>query len=127
MARGVLQQQQPMLEHIAAKYENYMNLLGTRQKLVASNLANLDTPGYKTRDIDFQYELLSRIADGSKEENAPQVVEPDLPARNDGNNVNLDRETRMLAENSIRFQMASLMARGEIKRVRAAIEEGRNA
>ncbi|MBL8211675.1 MAG: flagellar biosynthesis protein FlgB [Bryobacterales bacterium] len=104
-----------------------MNLLGTRQKLVASNLANLDTPGYKTRDIDFQYELLSRIADGSKEENAPQVVEPDLPARNDGNNVNLDRETRMLAENSIRFQMASLMARGEIKRVRAAIEEGRNA
>lgn len=116
-----------MLEHIAAKYENYMSLLSTRQKLVASNLANLDTPGYKTRDIDFQYEFLSRIEGGSQEQNTPQVVEPELPSRNDGNNVNLDRETRMLAETSIRFQMATLMARGHLKEIRAAIEEGRNA
>jgi flagellar basal-body rod protein FlgB len=57
---------------------------------------------------------------------APAVVQPDLPAKNDGNNVSLDRETRLLAENGIRFQMASLMARGEFKRIRSAIQEGRN-
>lgn len=125
-----------MLEHIAAKYENYMSLCSARQKLVASNLANIDTPGYKTKDIDFQFEFLSRIngdANGeapgaeSSKANPPQVIEPELASRNDGNNVNLDRETRMLAETSMRFQMASLMARGELKQMRAAIEEGRNA
>jgi flagellar basal-body rod protein FlgB len=115
-----------MMEHIARKQEDYMSLLSTRQKLVASNLANLDTPGYKTRDIDFQFEFLSRLEGGTAEENAPQVIEPDLPAKNDGNNVSLDRETRLLAETGMRFQMASLMARSKFKAVRNALEEGRN-
>ena len=34
-----------------------MDLLSARQKLVASNIANVDTPGYKTKDIDFQFEF----------------------------------------------------------------------
>lgn len=98
-----------------------MDLLSTRQKLVASNLANLDTPGYKTKDLDFHFEFMSQV-----EGAAPNVVEPDLPSKNDGNNVSLDRETRLLAENAIRFQAASLLARGQFRMMRSAIQEGRN-
>ena len=109
-----------MFDRVADSVERYMSLLSERQKLVASNLANIDTPGYKTRDIDFHLEFLSQI-EGSK----PTTIEPDLPSRNDGNNVSLDRETRLLAETGIRFQMASLMARNQLKQMRQAIQEGR--
>ena len=101
-----------------------MGLLSARQKLVASNIANIDTPGCKTRDVDFHVEFLNQL-DGTAAKENPTVVEPDLPSRNDGNNVSLDRETRMLAENGLRFQMASLMARGQLKTLRTAIQEGK--
>lgn len=109
-----------MLDRVADKIERYMDLLSVRQKLVASNIANLDTPGYKTKDIDFQFEFRSLI-DGSK----PNVIEPELPSKNDGNNVNLDREARLLSENGMRFQLASVLARGELKEIRSAIQEGK--
>jgi flagellar basal-body rod protein FlgB len=46
--------------------------------------------------------------------------------KNDGNSVDLDRESRLLAENAMRFQLASSLLRSEIRIVRSAIEEGRS-
>lgn len=112
-----------MLDPIANRIEHYMDLLSRRQKLVASNIANADTPGYHTRDIDFQFEYMSLVKG-----DAPQVIEPqDLPTRQDGNNVNLDREARMLAENALRFSLASQLMRSQIRTVRSAIQDGRNS
>jgi flagellar basal-body rod protein FlgB len=48
-----------------------------------------------------------------------------LPVKNDGNSVSLDREARLLAENAMRFQLASSLLRNQIRIVRSAIEEGR--
>ncbi len=50
-----------MLDHLSGQIERYMDLLSARQKLVASNIANSDTPGYQTQDIDFQSEFASAI------------------------------------------------------------------
>jgi flagellar basal-body rod protein FlgB len=112
-----------MLDPIAGSLERYMDLLSARQKLVASNIANADTPGYKTKDIDFQAEFRSLIAGGS-----PNVVEAGgLETKHDGNNVSVDREARLLAENALRFTVAANLMRTEIRAVRNAIEEGRNA
>jgi flagellar basal-body rod protein FlgB len=98
-----------------------MDLLGKRQQLVAANIANADTPGFKTKDIDFQFEFMSLMEGGS-----PNVVEASgLPVKNDGNNVNLERESRLLAENALRFNLASNLLRGEIRSVRSAIQEGK--
>lgn len=92
-----------------------------RQKLVASNIANADTPGYRTKDIDFQFEFMSLT-----EEEKPRIVEvPALKVKNDGNDVNLDREARLLAENSMRFNFASNMLRSQIRAIRSAIQEGK--
>lgn len=111
-----------MLDPVAHSLERYMDVLSARQRLVASNIANADTPGYKTRDLDFQAEFRSLIPGG-----APHVVEvAGLDVRNDGNNVNLDREARLLAENALRFNLASNLLRAQIRMVRSAIEEGRN-
>jgi flagellar basal-body rod protein FlgB len=110
----------PMIERIASDVERYMNLLSVREKLVASNIANADTPGYRTRDIDFQQEYQNAMKSAS-----PEVIEaPGLNVKNDGNNVNLDRESRLLSENDLRFALASNLARSELKSVRMAMDNG---
>lgn len=111
-----------MLDRLAGQIERYMDLLSARQKLVASNIANADTPGYRTRDIDFQAEFQSAAG------LSPNVVEvTGLSVKNDGNSVSLDREARLLAENAMRFQLASSLLRSQIQTVREAIKEGNGA
>ena len=111
-----------MLDRIGGQLERYMDLLSVRQKLVASNIANVDTPGYRTRDIDFQAEFQSALA------GPPQVSDvPGLAVRNDGNDVSLDRESRLLAENALRFQVASSLLRTQLRTVHSAIDEGKSS
>jgi flagellar basal-body rod protein FlgB len=89
---------------------------------VASNIANADTPGYKTQDIDFQCEFTSLLPGQS-----PQTIQAEgLAEKPDGNNVNMDRESRMLAENAMRFNLASTLVIGQMKTIRSAIDEGKN-
>jgi len=116
-----LQSLRGMLVPIAGQLERYLDLLSSRQKLVASNIANADTPGYHTRDIDFQEEF--RRAGGF----APEAQEVGgLAMKTDGNNVSLDREARLLSENALRFNVASQLLRSQIRAVRSAIQEGKN-
>ena len=109
-----------MLDPLAGNLEHFMTLLSARQKVVASNIANADTPGYKTQDIDFHTEL----------QNASVGLGPvasdvaGLKVKNDGNNVSLDREARLLSENALRFSVASNLLRSNLKVVRMAIEGG---
>jgi flagellar basal-body rod protein FlgB len=103
---------------MAGELERYMDLLSARQKLVVSNIANADTPGYQTQDIDFQSEFQSAVG-------TPQAVPAaGLFSKNDGNNVSIDRESRMLAENALRFQAASSLLHEQITQLRYAIKEG---
>src|SRR5271157_4400698 len=111
-----------MLDGLGAQLERYLDLLSARQKLVASNIANLDTPGYQTQDIDFQTEFRSALG------GPPRVTEVSgLPSKNDGNNVSLDRESRLLAENALRFTVATNLLRSEIQQIRTAIKEGQGS
>ena len=100
-----------------------LNLRALRQQVLASNIANADTPGYKTQDIDFQFEFMSL----TKGEQPQTLSPPGLAEKPDGNNVNLDRESRLLAENAIRFNLASTLLKGQLKSVREAIQGGSSA
>jgi len=107
---------------LAGELERYMDLLSARQKLVASNIANADTPGYHTRDLDFQAEYQNWIG------GSPQSLEvAGLQMKNDGNNVSLDREARLLAENALRFSVASSLMRVQLQTLRSAIKEGQSS
>jgi flagellar basal-body rod protein FlgB len=109
-----------MLQAMTANLERYMDLLSARQKLSASNIANADTPGYQTKDIDFQQEFMSMV-NGEQ----PQTINAQgLPDKPDGNNVNVDREARMLAENAMRFNVASNLLRSQINTVKEALQGG---
>ena len=109
-----------MIDGVTNQIERYMDLLSARQKLVASNIANIDTPGYKAKDIDFQLEFQS-LAQG----HGPNVIDsPGLVIKSDGNNVSLDREARLLAENAMRFSVAATLMKAQLKAVESAIKEG---
>jgi len=110
-----------MLDAIASAgkdIEAYLDLLSARQRLTASNIANADTPGYLTKDINFQEEFQAALQGSS----SPRVIDaPGLAIKNDGNNVSLDREARMLSETALRFNIGVQLLRGEIEDLRKAI------
>jgi flagellar basal-body rod protein FlgB len=112
-----------MLDRITDSLERYMDLLSMRQKVVASNIANADTPGYKTKDLDFQSQFQAAMEGADP---GPGEV-AGLNTKSDGNNVNLDREARLLAENALRFNLASSLMREQLHLVKEAIQEGKTA
>jgi flagellar basal-body rod protein FlgB len=111
-----------VIDSLTDSLEQYMNTVSLRQKLVASNIANADTPGYKTQDIDFQASFQSALDGGT----ARPVEVTGLNVKNDGNNVDLDREARLLAENALRFSVASSLMRTSLSQVKMAIEGGKS-
>ena len=121
--------------------EKALDLSTRRHQLISANIANVDTPGYRTKDIDFAGALkqASETADSqtlgsllglggasSPFNNEPKVIEPEgLAVRNDGNNVNGDREMANLAENSLQYTLATQLLGREFSLIRSAIREGR--
>ena len=101
----------------------FLSYLSQRQEVIASNIANADTPGYKARDVEMPSDFSAAL----QEARGAVVEAPGLPSRNDGNSVNIDREARLLAENTIRFNLTTQILRSQIKDIRSAIDEGRSS
>jgi len=119
-----------------ATLHSALDRVARRAALVASNLANVDTPGYRAVDLapeDFapQVEALARSAPGhlagSPAPDAPAIEE--LPAsrmRNDGNTVDVDREMTLLASLQGRYQAAAELVRKRFALLIYAATDGRN-
>ena len=108
------------------RVEHYLDLVTFRHELISSNLANVDTPGYRTQDVDFENEV--RRADQRLESDpvSPHVQEvKGLIERPDGNNVSLDRETIALAQVQLQYRAGVELLRNEIHMVQMAINEGK--
>jgi flagellar basal-body rod protein FlgB len=121
----------------------YMTRLSKRQQLVASNIANIDTPGYKSKDISFQATMEELMASQSvplqatrPEHNsldhlrfAPLEAEvfevPGLTERGDGNNVDIDKEMLKLGETSFGYSMMTQLLRTKFRIIATSVNEGR--
>jgi flagellar basal-body rod protein FlgB len=107
----------------------FLDVASARQKAVTTNIANLDTPGYRTKDIDFRQMLLQHTAglsDSSSVSTKPPLREvAGLLERPDGNNVSMDREGLLLAQTQLQFQTGVQLLRSEFKRIQLAINEGK--
>ena len=96
----------------------YLDLAAEQMKLTAGNMANIDTPGYKTQGFDFD-EAFGAALKGA---GGPVVGEVDgLVARPDGNTVSIDRETMQLAKSQLQFRTGVALLKGEFSRVMSAI------
>ncbi len=102
-----------------------LDLIAQRQSLVSENIANIDTPGYHTRDIDFRQELERAASLDQDVAGAPWVREVSgLIERPDGNNVSIDRESLLMAQNQLQFQTAAQLLHSEFNRLQLAITGG---
>ncbi len=108
------------------RVEQYLDLVAFRQELISSNIANVDTPGYRTQDVDFDAEM--RRA-GERQEGAPVSPHVEevkgLIERPDGNNVSLERETLAIAQVQLQYRAGVELLRNEIHMVQTAINEGK--
>jgi flagellar basal-body rod protein FlgB len=131
----------PMLEKMTSRLDfqaNALVLRSQRQQVIASNIANADTPGYVARDFDFAKAL--QAASGSTARAAVNVTSaqhmrlgaagsgnPEMaytvqtqPSQ-DGNLVDLDRERANFVDNSIRYESTLRFINGHVKTMLSAI------
>lgn len=102
-----------------------MDRVSQRQAVLAGNLANINTPGYKRRDVDFAIEL-EKAGSPFRPGSGPGAVRTDPGAiRVDGNGVDLEAEVFAIAETELRYQALTQMARGYFRGLRNVIREGR--
>lgn len=107
-----------------ALVENFLDLATKRQSLLVSNIANVDTPGYRTQDIDFHGEFVRALSQDPGMSVSPMVRQVrGLLSRPDGNNVSVDREGLLLAELQLKYQAAIQAMRAEFSLIKSAVNE----
>jgi flagellar basal-body rod protein FlgB len=105
--------------------QGYLKVVADRQQLVASNMANVDTPGYHTKDIDFHSAMRRVMSTDSEAQLEPASLDlQGLPERPDGNNVDIDREGLMLSQTQLQFQLGVQLVKGQFSQLLTAIKEG---
>ncbi|TFW25041.1 flagellar basal body rod protein FlgB [Duganella callida] len=128
--------------------ETVLSLRDKRQTVLASNIANADTPNYKARDIDFSSALQSALdkADpnaqrtltttaakhypnpqqdaGTLADGTPLLYRGVIQGAVDGNTVDMDVEQNQFADNAIRYEAGITAINGQIKAMLAAIQPG---
>ena len=108
------------------RLERFLDLVAFRHELISSNLANVDTPGYRAQDMDFESEMCRAEQLLDSVPAAPRVREvKGLIERPDGNNVSLERETLALAQVQLQYRAGVQLLRNEIHTLQSAINEGR--
>lgn len=105
-----------------------MDVSALRHAAIASNIANVSTPGYKRMQIskDFEEELRARLEARASSEIAAvdprtEIDELSPSTRADGNNVQIDQEMLELAKNNLNFSTLTDFASGSLKQLRVAI------
>ncbi len=131
------------LESALSFNRNALALRNERQQVLANNIANADTPGYKARDFDFASELKRATEQGRRASSGLEAARtserhiaartsgaskvdldyrvPDQPSL-DGNTVDMDRERAQFMDNSVRHQASLMMMNGTLQRLKSAMQ-----
>jgi len=94
--------------------------LSARQRAIAENIANINTPGYTAKRIQFEQALAQSVKEGSGHV-TPTEARSLEPTQLNGNNVNLDTETLSNIDTLLRYQFAAQAVGQEVAAVRAAL------
>jgi flagellar basal-body rod protein FlgB len=120
----------PMVEALS----RFLDVNVARDKLITANMANIDTPGFRTRDMDFRAEMARANLDGdggggearlsyASSSPASRPVRG-LLSRPDGNNVSVERESLLLAETQMKYNLGVQLLKDEFHGISQAINSG---
>lgn len=125
------------LDQVFQFHQNALNLRAFRQQLLAANIANAETPGYKARDIDFAAALeaansgrgVTLSASDPKHLDASSAGDPGAVLYRtvqqpsiDGNTVDMDVERNRFAENAVHYEASLTFINSQIKLMLAALQ-----
>jgi len=118
------------------RFESFMNLSGFRHKLISGNIANVSTPGYRSRDIDFKREF-SRLTNNSSHlsgvmtnpshlplgdsQKRPPKIEQVKPVEDGLNAVDIDHEVSSMAQNELQFTIAARLLQRKFQALKNVI------
>lgn len=128
------------IDNLFGMHTGALALWQRRTEVLASNLANADTPGYLARDIDFRKALAASGADGQLPLAAPTAgqIDPGAQAATtlayrvptqpsmDGNTVDAQQEQAAFAANGVHYQASLAFITAQIHMLRTAITEGQS-
>jgi flagellar basal-body rod protein FlgB len=123
--------------------ETALSLRAQRQQLLASNIANADTPNYKARDVDFNSALKNALSSGTPASSglattakahipgntvtgniggAPLLYRTPAQGNVDGNTVDMDTERNQFTDNALRYEAGLTLIGAQIRNLLAAVQ-----
>ena len=101
--------------------ERALDLRTINQRIIAGNLANIDTPGYTARQLDFETSMTNALNDVEN----PAVVElSNAPALSlDGNNVDLENELDQMTQNKVMYSVTAQIISAKLRQISEAISQ----
>ncbi|MGE5343623.1 MAG: flagellar basal body rod protein FlgB [Candidatus Omnitrophota bacterium] len=125
-------------ERIVNNMAGHLDRMMMRNKLVASNIANVDTPGYKSKDMNFEKVLSDSMNMRLKQTHSKHmgemqgistltdpIVEDSTPGRPDGNNVDIDDEMMKLTEIGIQYNATVQLVSKKLRQISDTIQQAR--
>lgn len=131
------------LENELSFQQNALSLRAERQQVLANNIANADTPNYRSRDFDFSSELASAVKNGTRSGSSMSLATtserhlnasfsgsslhellyrvPDQPSL-DGNTVDMDRERAQFTDNAVRYQASLTFLNSRLQALKTAMQ-----
>ncbi|MCX6397848.1 MAG: flagellar basal body rod protein FlgB [Propionibacteriales bacterium] len=97
-----------------------------RQQVIADNLANVDTPGFRATSVDFESQLKAAISDGSFDAGTPvetgaTTTPTDTPVGANGNNVDLRKEAMAAVQSQFQYQILTRAVTDKFNVIKTAV------
>lgn len=117
-------------------YQKFLDLASLRHKLVSGNVANASTPGYRSKDINFNKEFARATKAGnqtqvemtnknhiptSKHPDRPAKVESTKPKIEELNSIDIDQEISKMAQNELMYSVGARLVQRKLEGLRKAI------
>lgn len=127
-----------LFNHTIQSLESALNATAARQNVISQNIANVDTPFYKAKEVIFKHELEKAIAIQAQKTNSKHIdfkyhanrdyiikSKNNTVMNNNGNNVDIDKEMALLAENQILYNALIERLNGKFNTIKTVIRGGK--
>ena len=112
-----------MLDPTMQAIQTSLNGLAARQRIIAQNLANSETPGYLAQNVNFEDSLRNAMASGDAGQAAISTSTSTDATTPNGNNVNVDQQTVSLIDTGLRYQLATQSMYNEFNILRDSLRQ----
>ena len=95
--------------------------LSARQQAIADNVANVETPDYRAKVVDFESRLREALSGGTSTDLAPNITKSTVAPLPNGNNVQIDQEMVAMTETNLRYELAIQAMNSKFSVLRSSI------